>query len=137
VTIIEQARALREIIRDYAATAEDKTLVIATAAYCDIWTPGVYAVGDVRTDPDTGYPYECFTAHDSTVNPGWTITERTLWKPYHSRRPEYVLPWEAPTGAHDMYKAGEYMVWTDGSVYRCKQDTAYSPDVLPGAWEVV
>ena len=27
-------------------------------------------------------------------------------KPWHSRKPEYALPWEAPTGAHDMYKAG-------------------------------
>lgn len=38
-------------------------------------------------------------------------------------------------GAHDMYRAGEYMVWTDGSIKRATQDTAYSPEDFPGAWE--
>ena len=60
----------------------------------------------------------------------------TLWKPYHSRKKEYALPWEVPTGAHDIYKAGEYMIWTDYSVYRCKADTNFSPADCPDAWEL-
>lgn len=32
-------------------------------------------------------------------------------------------------------RAGEYMVWTDGSIKRATQDTAYSPEDFPGAWE--
>ena len=48
-----------------------------------------------------------------------------------------VVPWEAPTGAHDMYKAGEYMIWTDNKVYLCKQDTNFSPAEYPQAWEKV
>ena len=69
-----------------------------------------------------------------TGNTDWTIKVRTVWKPYHSRSPEWALPWEQPTGAHDMYKAGEYMVWTDGLVYECKEDTNFSPVDNPSAW---
>ena len=34
-------------------------------------------------------------------------------------------------GAHDMYKAGEYMIWTDGTVKKCLRDTNFSPDEYP------
>ena len=61
----------------------------------------------------------------------------TFWKPWHSRKPEYALPWEQPTGAHDIYKAGEYMIWTDGFTYLCNQNTNYSPEEYPDAWEKV
>lgn len=47
------------------------------------------------------------------------------------------MPWIKPTGAHDMYKANEYMVFTDGGTYRCIQDTAYSPTEYAQAWERV
>ena len=51
------------------------------------------------------------------------------------RKKRYALPWEQPTGTHDMYKAGEYMIWTGGTVKKCVQDTNFSPDEYPGAWE--
>ena len=56
---------------------------------------------------------------------------------YHGTSPETARPWVVPTGTHDMYRAGEYMVWTDGQTYRCRQDTNFSPEDLPGAWEAV
>lgn len=98
------------------------------------WQPGAYAVGDVRQR--LGAPYKCVQAHDSTANPGWT-PEATpaLWMQYHGTTPESARPWIAPTGAHDMYKAGEYMIWTDGKTYKAKMDTAYSPSDYPQAWE--
>ena len=40
----------------------------------------------------------------------------------------------ASTGAHDMYKQGEYMIWTDGAVYCCKSDTIFSPGDYAQAW---
>lgn len=135
MNIIEKARNLRELIKEFSKKSDDKTLVIATSDYFEAWTNGVYAVGDIRTKD--GVPYECILAHDSTNNPTWDISVRTLWKPYHSRKKEYALPYEAPTGAHDMYLVGEYMVWTDGNTYRCKIDTAYSPEDYAQAWEVV
>lgn len=119
------------------AESEDKTLGIQCMALFPVWERGNYVEGDVRADPDTGYPYECITPHDSIINTGedYTIKNRTLWKPWHSRKKEYALPWEAPTGAHDMYKAGEYMIWTDGIVKKCLRDTNFSPDEYPADWE--
>jgi hypothetical protein len=125
----------RTILADKLAQTEDKTLAIACMAFFEPWKPGAYVVGDIRTDPETGYPRECMIAHDSTVNPDWTIQTASIWKPYHSRKKEYALPWEQPTGAHDMYKAGEYMIWTDYEVYRCKMDTNFSPADYADAWE--
>ena len=127
----------RAVLADKLANTEDKTLAIACMAFFEPWGKGSYAVGDVRTDPETGYPYECILAHDSTVNTDWNISVRTLWKPYHSRKKEYALPWEMPTGAHDMYKTGEFMIWTDYEIYQCLTDTNFSPADYPGAWEVV
>lgn len=134
MNVIEKARALRKLIQEYAEKAEDKTLVIATSNYFEEWKQGAYNVGDVCTS--NGYPYECIMAHDSTNNPTWDISVRTLWKPYHSRKAEFALQWEQPTGSHDMYRTGEYMVY-DGNVYMCKSDTNYSPTEYPQAWEVV
>ena len=78
---------------------------------------------------------ECMTAYDGSVQQDWTIDNRALWKPWHSRKKEYALPWEQPTGAHDMYKTGEYMIWTDGITYHCNEDTNFSPEEYPQAWE--
>lgn len=114
---------------------DDKTLGIQFMSLFEPWTKGNYKVGDVRTDPKTSYPYECIQAHDSTVNTDWDIAVRTLWKPWHSKSLEYALPYEAPTGAHDMYKNGEYMIYTDKSIYKCIQDTNFSPTDYPQAWE--
>ena len=127
----------RSIIIEKMAGAEDKTLGIACMALFETWTKGNYKVGDIRTDSKTGYPYECILAHDSTVNTDWTIDIRTLWKPYHSRKKKYALPYEAPTGVHDMYKAGEYMIFTDKEIYVCLSDTSYSPTDYPTVWELV
>lgn len=127
----------RVILADKLADAEDKTLAIACMAFFEPWTPGVYAMGDIRTNPETGYPRECILAHDSTVNADWTITTATVWKPYHSRKKEYALPWETPTGVHNMYKAGEYMIWTDYSIYKCVSDTSFNPADYPAGWEKV
>ena len=124
------------LIAERLAQSEDKTLGIRCMALFPAWVPGSYAAGDVRTDPATGYPYECITAHDSAADPTRTIAVRALWVPWHSRAAEYALPWEQPTGAHDMYHEGEYMIWTDDAVWRCVQDTNFSPEEYPEAWEV-
>lgn len=127
----------RAILFEKLAETDDKTLAIACMAFFEPWTPGQYSAGDIRTDPQTGYPRECILAHNSTVNPDWTIATATLWKPYHSRKKEYALPWEAPTGVHDMYRGGEYMLWTDYGIYKCLNDTNFSPLENPSAWESV
>ena len=118
------------------AQSDDKTLGIQCMALFPAYIQNKqHDAGEVATHPETGYPYECMTAYDGTVQQDWTIDNRTLWKPWHSRKPEYALPWEQPTGAHDMYKAGEYMIWTDGTVKKCLQDTNFSPSEYAQAWE--
>ena len=133
----EEARVMRaQMEATFAAAAShvDADAVIRAQALCAAWEPGVYQLGEVRTCE--GVPYRCCQAHDSTANPGWTpTTERALWAPYHGTTPETALPWAAPTGAHDMYKAGECMIWTDGTVKRCRQDTNFSPTDYAQAWE--
>lgn len=133
--------ALREIqtqtVLAQISESVDKTLGIQCMALFHVYEQNKqHEVGEVATHPETGSPYECMTAYDGTVRHDWTIDNRTLWKPWHSRKPEYALPYEAPTGAHDMYKAGEYMIWTDNKVYMSKQDTNFSPAEYPQAWEI-
>ena len=134
MNIIEKAREFRKLIKEYAEKSENKTLVIATN-YFNEWKPDKYMVGDIRTK--NGKPYECMVEHDSTVNTDWTIDVRTIWKPYHSRTKEFALPWEQPTGSHDMYKIGEYMIFDDGYTYKCLQDTVYSPTEYSQSWEKI
>lgn len=139
------AEALESVIR-YArdkmlaeiAESEDKTTGIACKGLIPRYEQNKYhEVGEVATNPVSGYPYECMTAYDGAVQQDWTIDNRTLWKPWHSRSAEYALPWEQPTGSHDMYKEGEYMIWTDDKTYRCKSDTNFSPEEYAQAWEAV
>lgn len=97
------------------------------------WTPGNYVVGDVRVYD--GIPYKCIQAHDSTGNETWNPSVASLWMQYHGTSVGSARPWVAPTGAHDMYLAGEYMIWTDGSTYKCLSNTNFSPADYPSAWE--
>lgn len=122
------------------AESKDKTPGIQCMALFPVWKRGNYVVGDVRTNPDTRYPYECIVAHNSITNTGddWTIKNRALWAAWHSRKKEYALPWEKPeTGTSGIYHVGEYMIWTDGTVKKCLRDTNFSPEEYPQAWEDV
>lgn len=132
--------ALQEIqiqaVMEQIAESEDKTLGIQCMALFPVYVQNKqHDEGEVATHQETGYPYECRTSYDGTVQQDWTMDNRALWKPWHSRKKEYALPWVVSTGAHDMYKAGEYMIWTDGSVYECTQDTNFSPMEYTQAWQ--
>lgn len=96
---------------------------------------GQYQVGDIRTDPESRQPHRCILGYDASVQKDWTLSTPTLWIPYHGTDKGSAYPWAAPTGAHDMYRSGEFMTYTDGAIYRCKQDTNYSPDDYAQAWE--
>ena len=137
MTIIEKARVLRVTLQQYFEDHpdDDNTPKIVCSVLFDEYVQAEYHnVGDIRLD-ENGYPYECILAYDGAIQPDWTIHTATLWKPYHSTLPEYALPWVAPTGAHDIYKAGEYMVYTDGDTYKCLVDTNFSPTDYPAGWE--
>lgn len=136
-TLESVIRYARNKMLSEVSEMDDKTEAIACKGLIPVYEQNhSYSVGDVRLHPKTGDPKECILAYDGSIQPDWTIDTATLWKPWHSRKPEYALPWEAPTGAHDMYKAGEYMIWTDGFTYLCKEDTSFNPGEYPQAWEV-
>lgn len=134
---ISQLRAIRAIIDDKIvdAAAQGAAKINAVSALIRPWRPGVYAVGDVRAED--GVPYKCVQAHDSTANPGWMPSAvPSLWMQYHGTSKETARAWVAPAGAHDMYKQGEWMIYTDGALYECLTDTAYSPTDYAQAWRV-
>lgn len=130
------AEIQKQTMLSLLAESDDKTLGIKCMSLFPVYEQNKqHNRGDTERHPETGYPYECMTGYDGTVQQDWTIDNRTLWKPWHSTDPEYALQWEQPTGAHDMYRSGEYMIWTDGEVKKCIADTNYSPDEYPQAWE--
>ena len=117
-------------ISDTPAEINDNQIVLRP------WQPNTYSLGDVRVYENI--PYKCVQAHDSTGNDAWNPPATpALWMQYHGTSVESARPWLAPTGAHDMYKASEYMIWTDGSIYQCLIDTVYSPTDYSQAWTKV
>ena len=130
----EEIAAVSAIIPQLLTGKKDDTLV-ALLNYIPVWTKGRYLVGMVRKYE--GQPKICCQDHDSTDNDSWNPTVASLWSPYHAKSAAYALPWIQPIGTHDMYKANEYMVFTDGGTYRCLQNTAYSPTEYPQAWKTL
>lgn len=99
------------------------------------WKPGTFAVDDIRSYKDI--PYRCVQAHTCTAEQNWTPPNvPALWMQYHGTSIESARPWIQPLGAHDIYKVNEYMIWTDGLVYKCIQNTNFSPADYTAAWEV-
>ena len=110
---------------------------LAASALYPKWMEGQHAAGEVYTA--RGQVWECIQAYDNAVYPD-IVPGNAAWgtfhRPLHAAAPEQARPFVAPTGAHDIYKAGEYMT-LDGTLYKCLQDTAYSPAEYAAAWEAV
>ena len=118
-------------------TVDDDDKRIRASGLYEGWTLGSYQVGDIRNA--NGQTWECFQAHDNAIYPDINPDNSawyTFWRPLHGKSPETARPYTPVQGAHDMYHAGEYMIYTDGKTYRCTQDTAYSPEDYAQAWEV-
>lgn len=132
--LTERAKKMRKAM-DGAITAisNSPSAINESMDMLRVWQSGVYAAGDVRVHE--GIPYKCVQTHDATDNPTWTPDAApALWMQYHGTTPETARAWIAPTGAHDVYRAGEYMIFTDGKTYKCLSDTAYSPADYAQAW---
>lgn len=117
----------------------DDTITVA-ALYAE-WTEGTYQVGDIRLAWYGGahQPWKCRQAHDTGTYPDITpdgTAWRTFWIPFHGTTPETAQDWVAPSGAHDQYEPGEYMIW-NGTTYKCLSATVYTPEEYPVAWEAV
>ena len=137
---LHEARNLRkqmEATFEKAAPAMTNDEVIQNRVLCKVWEAGVHTVGEVYS---TGEQlWQCIQDYDNEVYPD-IIPGNAAWgtfhKPYHGTTPETAMPWVQPTGAHDMYLTGEYMIWEDGLIHKCISSTAYSPEEYGGAWEV-
>lgn len=137
VQTTEEAAAVRADIESlFAASTMDDDGKIKIDFLCPAWSAGNHTKGENYTA--AGQTWECYQSYDNAVypditpgNPAWY----TFNRPLHGKSPETARPWVAPQGAHDMYHTGEYMIYTDGFMYKCLSDTNFSPDEYAAAWE--
>ena len=106
------------------------------SALYDEWKPGKHVVGDIfSVDGDI---WECFQNYDNAVYPD-IAPGGSAWftfnRPYHGTSRETARMFIHPTGAHDVYKKGEWAI-QDGKFTKANQDTAYSLAEYPQAWDV-
>lgn len=125
--------AAKILLRDKIPESAD--VRIKCAALLKEWKPGNHIAGEVYTAEDQ--VWECFQNYDNEVypdiKPGLTAWN-TFNKPMHGASRETARLFVQPTGAHDIYKAGEWAIY-NGKLYECLQDTAYSPNDYSAAWE--
>lgn len=132
----QSAAAVGRMMLAQMADLDDDSRIRVSGLY-EPWTAGTYEVGDIRNAG--GQTWECFQAHDNAtypdIKPG-SAAWFTFWRPLHGKSPETARPFVPVQGAHDMYRAGEYAVY-EGALYKCMQDTAYSPEDYSPAWEAI
>lgn len=113
----------------------------------DNWQPGQHTVGEVFNTRDgihaSGYEWnqtwEVHQDYDNSVypdvcpgNPAWFTFNRPLHGKTAATARMFIKP---QNGTTDIYRAGEYMIYTDGCLYLCTQDTDFSPEEYAGAWQ--
>lgn len=133
----EDLRSQMETVFEKAAPVMTADEVITNRVMCKVWAAGKHSTGEVYSTGDQ--IWQCIQDYDNAVYPDimpLNAAWNTFHKPYHGTTKETALPWVAPTGAHDMYLTGEYMIWLDGRIYKCLSGTAYSPEDYADAWEV-
>lgn len=115
------------------------SMKLAVSGLYDTWVLGKYEVGDIRNH--AGQTWECHQAHDNSIypdiNPDNPQTWANFWRPLHGDSIANARPWVKPwAGTTDMYLTGEFMVYTDGNIYKCLSDTTYSPEEYAAHWEI-
>lgn len=127
---------MRKLLK--AQPVEDDDEKIQVSGLYDDWSPGDYSVGDIRNA--NGQTWECYQVHKNSEYPDITPdnpqTWANFWKPLHGKTLETARPRVKPEyGTTDLYRSGEYMIYTDGKLYKCLSDTNFSPEEYPQAWE--
>lgn len=144
----DEAEAVRTQIESmYAAAGMDADGRISNRNLAPLWQPGNHKTGEVfRTNagdglgPEWEQVWRVYQDYDNAVYPDVAPGESawlTFNIPYHGTTPETALPFVPGQPAHAIYHVGEYMIFTDGYTYKCKQDTTYSPSEYADAWEKV
>ena len=131
---VSTANAVRLLMAGKQPTTADE--IIMCSALYDEWAPGKHVAGDIFSVG--GDIWECFQNYDNAVYPD-IVPGNAAWftfnKPYHGTTRETAREFVHPTGAHDIYKKGEWAV-QDGKFTKANQDTAYSLAEYPQAWDV-
>ena len=134
---LESAIYFSQMLANGKEITTDDQRLRASGLYAE-WTAGSYQVGDIRNAKNQ--TWECFQAHDNATYPDINPDNAawyTFWRPLHGKSQETARPFTPVQGAHDMYRTGEYMIYTDGLTYKCLSDTNFSPEEYARAWEVV
>lgn len=117
---------------------DDDQKIRASGLYHE-WASGKHEVGDVYNAD--GQTWECYQAYDNAVYPD-IAPGNAAWftfnRPLHGKTKETARAWVKPTHAEDIYRNGEWMVYTDGLYYKCiaPNGTDYSPEEYAAFWEV-
>lgn len=131
---VSTANAVRLLMAGKQPTTADE--IIMCSALYDEWQEGKHVTGDVFCVG--GEPWECFQNYDNAVYPDikpGNSAWYTFNRPFHGTSRETARNFVHPTGAHDIYKKGEWAV-QDGKFTKANQDTAYSLAEYPQAWDV-
>ena len=142
----EAAAARRQVELMYTSADLTVDQRITNRNLAPLWEAGEHNVGEVFvTKPGDGLGaewdqvWEVHQAYNNEINPDIVPGDNSWYtfnKPYHGRTPETARPFIPVQGSHDMYRTGEYMIFTDGLIYKCKQDTNFSPTEFAEAWEI-
>lgn len=142
--IVELRNELEEANNEIAVTAAvipallrgaTREKAMPLAEYIPDWAPGPFEEGDIRKDEGQIYQLIAGKAHDATNQPDWRPSQQpSLWFLWHGISRETAMPFVPVTGAHDMYRKGEWMILED-EYYEAIEDTAYSPKDYAGAWK--
>ena len=138
VQTTDEAASVRADVESlFVASTMDDDGKIRASYLCKEWKPGKYEVGDVYNA--IGQTWEVHQSYDNSANPDIVPGDKswpTFNRPLHGKTAATARPWVKPEhGTTDMYHAGEYMIYTDGALYKCLQDTNFSPDEYAQAWE--
>ena len=135
--MMEMLYILGQLVAEDKASAMPVDDLIAVTEIMPEWKEGQHKADSVVQHD--GQPWRCLQSHDSTGNPTWCPgVAPSLWANYHATTAARALPWVAPTGAHDAYNKGEYMIWTDGLIYCSAIDgNVFSPNENGSGWSVM
>ena len=109
--------------------------IIQCSALYEEWTEGKHETGEIFLLG--GDPWKVLAGYDNAQHPD-IVPGNVAWPtfniPYHGTTRETARDFIQPTGAHDIYKTGEWCVF-DGKYYVSKRHTNITPAEYPGDWE--
>lgn len=127
------ANMVRLMMQGKSAETDDEKICVS--ALWPEWAAGRHETGEIYNVD--GAPWECYQSYDNAthpdIQPGGSAWQ-TFNRPLHGTSRETARYFVQPTGAHDIYKTGEWML-SSGRFWRCLENTAYSPEDYPQAWQ--